>query len=70
MKKIRYRVEEIGENESGDILWVETVKYFDTLESARAYVNTTTVSADDGINCYFTIWKITTTTTIEEVPVE
>lgn len=70
MKTIKYRVEEIAEDERGEILWVETVRYFDTLASARNFVNTATVSADEGINCYFTIWKITTTTTEEEVPVE
>lgn len=71
MTQVHYRIEEVGENKRGEIVWVHAKTYFSKLESARDFVKKhPTRKSTDGTTIYYTIWKITTTTTVDEEPVE
>ena len=71
MTQVQYRIEEVAENKRGEIMWVHRVTYFRKLESARNFVSKhRTRKSTDGTTVYYTIWKITTTTTVDEEPVE
>lgn len=71
MKTIKYRVEEVGEDKRGEIMWAHTVAYFSKLERAREFTSKhRTRTSTDGTTVYYTIWKVTTTTTTDEEPVE